>query len=75
MIIQLNPQMPVWTEKGTGYAFALIDYSQDHFIHFVIALDDSGEIWVMPNNKVRAISNYTLGRVAKSCLSDHARQE
>ncbi len=62
MIVQLNPQIPLWTEKGTGYAIAIIDYSQDHHLHFVVALDDGGEIWVMPNHKVRSIKNYSLGR-------------
>jgi hypothetical protein len=63
MIVQLNPQLPVFIEgKGTGYAFAMIDYSQDHYLHFVIAMDDSGEIWTVPNNKVKMQFNYSLGR-------------
>ena len=66
MIIQLNPQLPVWIEgKGKGYAFALIDYSQEHDIYFVCALDYNGEIWTVNNKFVRLQENRTLGRVLK----------
>lgn len=59
---QLNPQIPFITEKGKGQAVGVIDYSEEHDLMWVIILDDSGEVWVMPNAKVRGFPNYTSGR-------------
>lgn len=64
-IIQLNPQIPMSCPKGEGYAIALIDYSQDHDILFVIAINDTGEIWTYRNSEVRALKNITLGRLTE----------
>jgi len=44
-----------------GYAFAIIDYSQEHYVHFVCGLDN-GEIWVLSNKDIRLQSNISLGR-------------
>lgn len=67
MIIQFDPMLPVWVkERGTGYAFAMIDYSQEHFVNFVIAFDEDGFIWVVDNRKVKIQNNYTLGRDANA---------
>lgn len=64
MMLQLNPQIPVYVpDKGTGTAFALIDYSQEHYVHFMVALDDTGEIWILDNTKVRFQKNISLGRM------------
>ncbi len=61
MMLQLNPQLPVFVDgMGAGYAFALIDYSQDHNLHFVVALNNGGDVWIVPNDKVKAIKNYSL---------------
>jgi hypothetical protein len=50
---QLNPCLPVTVEgKGKGSAFAVIDYGQEHNLIWVVALDDSGEIWCSPNPRV-----------------------
>ena len=60
---QLNPTLPVTVEgKGKGYAFAVIDYGQEHHLIWVVALDKSGEIWSAPNPKVRVQANWSLGR-------------
>lgn len=60
---QLNPSFPVTVEgKGKGTAFAVIDYGEEHNLIWVVALDDSGEIWCSPNPKVRMRSNWTMGR-------------
>jgi hypothetical protein len=60
---QLDPCLPVSVEgKGTGYAFAVIDYGQEHHLIWVVAIDGSGEIWSAPNPKVRVRSNWTMGR-------------
>lgn len=66
MMLQLNPPIPMTTEKGKGHAIMVIDYSQDHDLLWVIALDNSGELWCMPNPKVRACINYSIGRVNQS---------
>lgn len=49
--------------KGNGYAIAMIDYSQEHNIMFVVAIDETGEIWTIENSKVRMQKNITLGRI------------
>lgn len=61
-ILQLNPAIPMSCPKGNGYAIALIDYSQEHNLQWVIALDESGEIWTFPNPEVRLQKNISLGR-------------
>lgn len=63
-ILQLNPMLPVYvTGKGTGYAFALIDYSQEHHLVYVVAMDDTGEVWSVENPDIRVQWNITIGRV------------
>jgi hypothetical protein len=60
---QLDPPLPVHVlDKGSGYAFAVIDYGQEHNLIWVTALDDSGEIWCAPNPLVRVQANWTMGR-------------
>jgi hypothetical protein len=60
---QLTTSLPVSVQgKGNGYAFAVIDYGEEHNLIWVVALDDSGEIWCSPNPKVRMRNNWTMGR-------------
>lgn len=69
MFTQLNPPLPVVVaEKGTGLAFAVIDYGAEHNLIWVTALDRSGEIWCAPNPKVRLQANWTMGRQKDSSL-------
>ncbi len=64
MILQLNPPIPVHViGKGDGYAMVMIDYSQEHNIHWVCFIDDSGECWTVDNTKIRAQKNITLNRI------------
>jgi hypothetical protein len=64
---QLNPCIPVSVlEKGKGTAIAVIDYGQEHNLIWVVALDESGEIWCSPNPKVRLQKNWTMGRTAEN---------
>ena len=64
MIVQLNPPIPMrHIEKGDGYAIAMIDYSQEHDILWVIAIDETGEIWTAMNRNVRMQKNITLNRI------------
>lgn len=60
---QLDPPIPLTVlDKGDGYAFAVIDYGQEHNLIWVTALNDSGEIWCAPNPLVRVKGNWTMGR-------------
>ena len=67
MFTQLNPPIPVEvTDRGSGYAIAVIDYGQEHNLIWVTAINDTGEIWCAPNPKVRMSRNWTMGRMAES---------
>ena len=63
MVLQLNPTIPIWRVKDgmNGYAFMVIDYSQEHNLLFVCAMDD-GEIWTLCNQEIRIQKNISLGR-------------
>ena len=68
---QLEPTIPVHVlEKGDGYAFAVIDYGQEHDLIWVTALTGSGEIWCAPNPMVRMGKNWTMGRDAPTYPSE-----
>ncbi|MFC4256717.1 hypothetical protein GRI97_15670 [Altererythrobacter xixiisoli] len=70
MFTQLNPPIPVYiVGKGSGSAIGVIDYSQEHNLVWVTALDDGGEIWCAPNPTVRLTKNWTMGRSIKPCSS------
>jgi hypothetical protein len=45
-----------------GYAFLVIDYSQEHDLLFTCAMDD-GEIWTLSNRDIRIVNNVTLNRI------------
>lgn len=62
MFTQLNPTIPVWCPKGKGFAIGVIDYSQEHNLIFVIAVDETGEIWSYSNKYVRMQGNITMER-------------
>ena len=70
MFTQLHSPLPVHVlERGPGLAFAVIDYGVEHNLVWVTALDANGEIWCVPNPKVRLAQNWTMGR-AKEPTSD-----
>ena len=71
MLIQLNPPIPMThVQKGDGYAIAMIDYSQEFDIMWVIAIDSTGEIWTAMNRNVRMQKNITLGRLCEHKTED-----
>jgi hypothetical protein len=73
---QLEPTIPVHViEKGDGYAFAVIDYGQEHDLIWVTALTGSGEIWCAPNPRVRVQSNWTMGRGGQAAVREVARDK
>jgi hypothetical protein len=61
-LIQLNPQIPVITPKGNGWAFFLIDRSQEHDLEWVVFLDDGGFCWTFNNSDIRIQKNLTFKR-------------
>ena len=50
------------TAKGEGQAIAVIDYSEECDLLWIVALDESGEIWAIPNKDCRLFPNYSIGR-------------
>lgn len=67
MFCQLNPSIPLYVlDKGSGEAIGVIDYSKEDDLMWVVILDLTGEIWVEPNNQVRGIKNYSIGRNLKT---------
>ena len=63
MILQLNPHIPIIriSDKMKGYAFLVIDYSQEHDLLFTCAMDN-GEIWTINNKDLRIQNNISLNR-------------
>jgi hypothetical protein len=62
MILQLNPQIPLITPKGKGWAHLVIDYSQEHDLIWVVFLDDTKECWSFGNRDIKIVENITLNR-------------
>ena len=65
-MLQLNPMIPIYSlqHKIKGYAFLVIDYSQEHNLLFTCALDN-GEIWTIANKDLRFCYNSSLDRIKK----------
>ncbi len=62
-MMQLEPTIPVDVEgKGKGYAFAMIDYGQEHDLLWVVGMNETGECWCVPNPKIRLQANWSMGR-------------
>jgi hypothetical protein len=63
-MLQLNPTIPIIriSDSMKGFAFILIDYSQEHDLLFVCAMDD-GEIWTLNNKEIRMQKNISLERI------------
>ena len=59
-------------DKGAGYAFAFIDYGQEHNLIWVTAINDTGEIWCAPNPRVRLQANWTMGRAKPPAVAARA---
>jgi len=73
-MLQLNPHVPVLTPKGSGSAFMVIDYSQEHHLLWVVALDENGEIWTLPNWQVRFDKNISMERYQISEIQRSEKQ-
>jgi hypothetical protein len=66
MMLQLNPTIPIIriSDGMMGYAFLVIDYSQEHNLLFTCAMDDGG-IWTLSNKDIRVQENTSLRRLKK----------
>ncbi len=62
MMLQLNPPIPLDTPKGPGIAWAVIDYGMEFDLMWVVAINESGEIWTFGNPHLRAQKNITMDR-------------
>lgn len=64
MILQLNPSIPVFvtSKNSNGEAVGWIDYSKEDNLLWIVALDKSGEVWIVPNSEIRFLKNYSIGR-------------
>ena len=51
---QLDPPIPVdVVDRDPGQAFAEIDYGPEFDLLWVTGMDDGGEIWCVPNPRLR----------------------
>lgn len=65
-MIQLNPSIPVHVmNKGSGEAVGWIDYGKEDHLIWIVAVDGTGEVWLVPNPEIRFLNNYSIGRVIK----------
>ena len=62
MFYQLRPSIPLRSPKASGEAIAVIDYSKEDDLLWVIVDDETGQIWTVPNGEVRSYKNYSIGR-------------
>ncbi len=62
MMLQLNPPIPMWTPKGSGLAWLVIDMGAEHHLLWTVAIDETREIWTFSNPEIRATTNITMGR-------------
>lgn len=64
MIIQLAPPIPLYSveHQEECYAFLALEYGIEDYVYFVVSMEKTGEIWVIPSSKLRASKNFTAGR-------------
>jgi hypothetical protein len=61
MLVQLHTPIPVETPLGDAFAHLVYDYGQEHYIHFVCFLNETGECWIFDNREIRLQANLTMG--------------
>jgi hypothetical protein len=72
VILQLNPAIPVfvvgangWPE-GNGRCIAFIDYSEEDFTLWKVAMDGDGSVYDVPQSHIRLQFNISMGRVKRA---------
>lgn len=48
---------------GKGFCLAWLDYSQEHFTLWRVAMDTDGEVYDVPQSHVRLQNNVSMGRI------------
>lgn len=63
-MLQLSPMLPIIrnSDKMKGFAFLVIDYSQEHDLLFTCAMHN-GEIWTLNNKEISVGDNISLARI------------
>jgi hypothetical protein len=70
-MLQLNPSLPVHVvDRGSGEAVGWIDYGKEDDLIWIVAIDATGEVWLAPNNKIRFMKNYSIGRNLEKVKSE-----
>lgn len=64
-ILQLNPPIPMTSEKGDCLAILAIDYGPEYNIMWTVIIDETQEIWTLANPKLRGQKNISMGRFNK----------
>lgn len=59
-ILQLNPQLNVFTPIGEGWAFFIIDYGAWMNSCWVVRLNETGEVKHFDSNDIKIEGNPTL---------------
>lgn len=62
-LVQLHTHIPVVVtskENRRGRCIGWIDYGEDHDLIWIVAFDDTGEVWHVPNPEVRLEKNWTM---------------
>lgn len=65
MIVQLNPYLQVKVVSKANQeatALFLIDYSPQDDLMFVVSMNETGEIWVVPSYNLRLHNNWTFNQ-------------
>ncbi len=62
-MLQLSPTIPVVTPDGEGEAIGWLDYSKDDHLMWVVFLKATGECWIYPNPRIRAVPNSSFDRM------------
>jgi hypothetical protein len=75
MITQLNPPLPLHTNKGDGLAHFVIDYGPETDLLWVVFMDKDGACWSVPNPEVRMKFNWSMGRRPESSDTATAANE
>jgi len=75
-ITPLSPSIPVVvTSKQFAKAQCVgwIDYSPEHDLLWICALDADGTVWIVPNKEIRLQTNWSLGRKETKQLPEELR--
>lgn len=67
-MIPVSPNLPVIVtskDNKKGKAIFVTDYGEEHHLVWTVVMDDTGEIWCVPNPEIRVQFNWTVGRRKK----------